>query len=209
MVGVDERLEGIKMRLRPSMNKFKALDEEIGEIEIARAFDRPGVSYLNRCVSQSLNTTICNAQLYVHRPLVMIMEDRGVDKNAFIELQERTKTDIHTASDSMELFYRLLKVHKLGQAFGLDYIIRRLRTIGMGFKHEKDVTVLKDPFIDRLIHFAKNDVLRDVKHGARIPIPDSYLLVGIADEGPAYEAEGVENVYTLKENEIFGAKSFF
>ncbi|KAI0718290.1 RdRP-domain-containing protein [Fomitopsis betulina] len=184
MVGVDERLEGIKMRLRPSMNKFKALDEEIGEIEIARAFDRPGVSYLNR-------------------PLVMIMEDRGVDKNAFIELQERTKTDIHTASDSMELFYRLLKVHKLGQAFGLDYIIRRLRTIGMGFKHEKDVTVLKDPFIDRLIHFAKNDVLRDVKHGARIPIPDSYLLVGIADEGPAYEAEGVENVYTLKENEIF------
>lgn len=209
MVGVDERLEGIKMRLRPSMNKFKALDEEIGEIEIARAFDRPGVSYLNRCVSQSLNTTICNAQLYVHRPLVMIMEDRGVDKNAFIELQERTKTDIHTASDSMELFYRLLKVHKLGQAFGLDYIIRSLRTIGMGFKHEKDVTVLKDPFIDRLIHFAKNDVLRDVKHGARIPIPDSYLLVGIADEGPAYEAEGVENVYTLKENEIFGAKSFF
>lgn len=139
----------------------------------------------------------------------MIMEDRGVDKTAFIELQERTKTDIHTASDSMELFYRLLRSHKLGQAFGLDFIILRLRTIGMGFKHEKNVTVLRDPFIDRLIHFAKNHVLRDVKHGARIPIPESYLLVGLADEGPAYEAEGVENVYALKENEIFGAKSVF
>ena len=48
MVAIDERLEGIKMRLRPSMNKFKALDEEKGEIEIARAFDKPGTSYLNR-----------------------------------------------------------------------------------------------------------------------------------------------------------------
>ena len=54
MVGIDERLEGIKMRLRPSMNKFKALDEEMGEIEIARAFDKPGISYLNRCVSHWL-----------------------------------------------------------------------------------------------------------------------------------------------------------
>ena len=137
----------------------------------------------------------------------MIMEDRGVSKNAFIELQERTKTDIHTASDSMELFYRLLRAHKLGSAFGLDFIIRGLRNIGMGFKHEKNVAVLKDAFIDRLIHYAKNHVLRDVKHGARIPIPDSYLLVGIADEGPAYEAEGVENVYCLKENEIFGEQA--
>lgn len=142
-----------------------------------------------------------------HRPLVMILEDRGVDKNAFIELQESTKRDIHTASDSMELFYRLLRAHKLGTSFALDFIIRRLRMIGMGFKHEKNVTVLKNPFIDRLIHFAKNHVLRDVKHGARIPIPDSYLLVGVADEGPAYEAEGVENVYCLAKNEIFGEES--
>lgn len=64
MVGIDERLEGIKMRLRPSMNKFKALDEEMGEIEIARAFDKPGVSYLNRCVSLRLISVLRDAQLY-------------------------------------------------------------------------------------------------------------------------------------------------
>ncbi|KZT71262.1 RdRP-domain-containing protein [Daedalea quercina L-15889] len=184
MVAIDERLEGIKMRLRHSMNKFKALDEEVGEIEIARAFDRPGTCYLNR-------------------PLVMLMEDRGVDKKAFLDLQERTKREIYTASDSMELFVRLLKAHKLGQSFGLDFIIQGLRMIGMGFKHEKHVAMLQDPFISRLIHIAKNHVLRDVKHGARIPIPDSYLLVGVADEGPAYEQDGVENVYTLKKGEIF------
>ncbi|KAH9930752.1 RdRP-domain-containing protein [Fomitopsis serialis] len=184
MVVIDERLEGIKMRLRPSMNKFKALDEENGEVEIARAFDRPGTSYLNR-------------------PLIMLLEDRGVDKQIFITLQERAKMEIHTASDSMERFVGLLKAHKLGTSFGLDFIVRGLRSIGMGFKHEKNVKVLQDPFIDRLIHFAKNHVLRDVKHGAKIPIPDSYLLVGVADEGPAYEKEGVENVYSLKEGEIY------
>ncbi len=48
MVGIDPRLEGIKMRLRPSMDKFEALDTDVAEIEIARWFDRPGTCYLNR-----------------------------------------------------------------------------------------------------------------------------------------------------------------
>lgn len=48
MVGIDPRLEGIKMRLRPSMDKFEALDTDTAEIEIARWFDKPGTCYLNR-----------------------------------------------------------------------------------------------------------------------------------------------------------------
>lgn len=48
MVVVDERLKGVKMRLRPSMNKFTARDEALADIEIARAFERPGTCYLNR-----------------------------------------------------------------------------------------------------------------------------------------------------------------
>ena len=50
MVGIDERLEGVKMRLRPSMNKVDALDKDVAPIEIARWFDKPGTSYLNRYV---------------------------------------------------------------------------------------------------------------------------------------------------------------
>jgi RNA-dependent RNA polymerase len=44
VVGVDEQLPGIAMRLRPSMNKFKGRDDENAEIEIARAFSRPNTS---------------------------------------------------------------------------------------------------------------------------------------------------------------------
>jgi RNA-dependent RNA polymerase len=48
MVSVDERLEGIKMRLRHSMNKFHVKSDDDADIEVARAFERPNVSYLNR-----------------------------------------------------------------------------------------------------------------------------------------------------------------
>jgi RNA-dependent RNA polymerase len=48
VVGVDEQLEGVKMCLRPSMNKFRGNEEEKSQIEIARAFEAPGKPYLNR-----------------------------------------------------------------------------------------------------------------------------------------------------------------
>ena len=50
VVVIDHRLEGIKMRLRPSMNKFEALEKDVAPIEIARWFDHPGTSYLNKYV---------------------------------------------------------------------------------------------------------------------------------------------------------------
>jgi hypothetical protein len=48
--------------------------------------------------------------------------------------------------------------------------------------------------------------LREVKFKARIPVPDSYQLVGVADEGRAYIQEGVDEgrVFTLKPGTIYG-----
>jgi RNA-dependent RNA polymerase len=40
-----------------------------------------------------------------------------------------------------------------------------------------------------------NHSFREVKFKARIPVPQSYQLVGVADEGQAYINEGKENVY--------------
>jgi RNA-dependent RNA polymerase len=63
---------------------------------------------------------------------------------------------------------------------------------------------MDNPFFSQLRQVAKNDVLRDIKHSARIPVPDSYLLVGVADEGPAYEAAGDTNIFKLQESQIYG-----
>ena len=45
-----------------------------------------------------------------------------------------------------------------------------------------------------------------MKFKARIPVPHSYQLVGVADEGQAYIKEGVDpaNIFTLHEKEIYG-----
>ena len=50
VVAIDERLEGIKMRLRPSMNKFDVPNAETAEIEIVMHFGYPINAYLNRCL---------------------------------------------------------------------------------------------------------------------------------------------------------------
>ncbi|KZT06990.1 RdRP-domain-containing protein [Laetiporus sulphureus 93-53] len=184
MVVIDARLDGVKMRLRPSMNKFKAHNEDLAEIEIARAFERPGKCYLNR-------------------PLVMILEDRGVDKKTFLKLQETAKTAVYTATDSIANAIDFLRDHQLGAAFRLPYILESLEKLGMGFGIEGPERTIDDPFIDRLIQYSKNHVLRDIRHGARILIPDSYKLVGVADEGPAYQQEGVENVFCLSPGQIY------
>lgn len=50
MLVVDHRLEGLRMRLRPSMKKFDVDEEDKNNasLEIVRAFDRPNGYSLNR-----------------------------------------------------------------------------------------------------------------------------------------------------------------
>ncbi|KAI0672875.1 RdRP-domain-containing protein [Trametes maxima] len=185
VVVIDHRLEGIKMRLRPSMNKFEALDKNIAPIEIARWFDKPGTSYLNKA-------------------LIMVLEDRGVDQKVFLKLQELAAAKTTTASDSIEESILLLKTHNLGSSFGIPWLLRGLQAAGLGMGPERaPAGDLSGTFLQSLMIFAQRHVLRDIKHGARIPIPDSYLLVGVADEGPAYAAEGVKDVFMLGEEEIY------
>lgn len=133
----------------------------------------------------------------------MVLEDRGVDKKAFLKLQNNAVADIHMASDTIHDAAQLFVRHTLGSSYRLTYILRCLASIHMGMKRERPQHILENQFIDRLIHVAKYSVLRDIKHGARIPIPDSHHLVGVADEGPAYKAAGHEDVFMLGEGQIF------
>lgn len=49
VVAIDLQLEGIKMRLRPSMKKFDVPNVKKAEIEIVQPFGYPINAYLNRC----------------------------------------------------------------------------------------------------------------------------------------------------------------
>jgi RNA-dependent RNA polymerase len=184
MVAIDEELPGIKMCLRPSMRKFTGRDGEFAEIEIARAFDRPNYSYLNR-------------------PMVMILEDRGVKRQSFMSLQNSAVANTRTIHDSLAQFRHVLRLHSLGTSYRLSFIIERLVGLGLDINTKDPEKRLDNAFFARLRDFAMTHVLRDIKHSARIPIPNSYLLVGVADEGPAYVGKGYENVYILPEGKIF------
>ena len=73
-------------------------------------------------------------------------------------------------------------------------------------RNERARHTLDNEFIRRLLKFAQTHILREIKHEARIPIKEAHQLVGVVDEGPAYEAAGVENVYCLPEGRIYGAR---
>lgn len=134
-----------------------------------------------------------------------LLEGVGVRKESFLALQNLAVASARTVDDSILRFNSVLASHTLGVGYRLQYIMERLRGYNMDLKSEGLGTISMDnPFFSQLRQVAMNDILRDIKHSARIPIPDSYLLVGVADEGPAYEAAGYTNVFKLQESQIFG-----
>ncbi|PPQ67455.1 hypothetical protein CVT24_011512 [Panaeolus cyanescens] len=192
VISVDAFLEkerpGIHMCLRPSMKKFSVSKdaEQLAPIEIAQAFYAPNDCYLNR-------------------PLIMLLEDIGIPQPAFLELQNEVIKNIEKIDTSIDNFAALLGKYNLGNSFNLQDILRRLkRRYKFDLKpNSKDARLMDNPFWKHLREVVSASILRDIKHSARIYVPDSYLLVGVPDEGPAYEAAGFQNVFTLKAGEVF------
>jgi len=136
----------------------------------------------------------------------MALEDRGVEKDTFMDLQEKAKAKICLSSDSLENFRELLRDHGLGGKYHLGFILEQLLKVGLDFKDGKNKKAIKNAFFERLLRFSIHHSLRTVKFKARIPVPKSYQLVGVADEGRAYINEGVneDEVFTLKPGTIYG-----
>ena len=136
----------------------------------------------------------------------MTLEDRGIERDTFMGLQEKAKAGIYLARDSLNNFSKLLENHGLGFKFHLSFILEQLIKLKLDFKDSTDKKAIKSTFFERLLRFSLHHSLREVKFKARIPVPDSYQLVGVADEGRAYIQEGVDEdrVFTLKPGTIYG-----
>lgn len=129
----------------------------------------------------------------------MLLEDVGVRKEAFMALQHNAVASARTIDESLEKFESIISEHKMGTAFELRQVLEHLRT-----PYKMDLNSMDNPFFRKLRRVATNDILRDIKHHARIPVSRSYVLVGVADEGPAYERRGKKDVFCLNEGEVFG-----
>ncbi|VDC02952.1 unnamed protein product [Peniophora sp. CBMAI 1063] len=164
MLSVDYRLRGSVINLRPSMKKFEAPDGLY--VEIARAFDSPGAYYLNR-------------------PLIMLLEGLGVPYSVFERYQDAAVLDVERSTRDIAGAGRLFEKYGLGASFRVSSVLNSLAKLGLDH-------MVGDEFYRKVLEFAVNHILRDLKNHARIPIPKGHTLVGVAD------VHG-----ELKENEIY------
>ena len=137
----------------------------------------------------------------------MLLECQGVRQEAFLKLQDMAVKEAMTIDSSLEGFRKFMADHGLGNPYRVKSVLQRLQDMGLDIVRGSDRPCIETPFLRLLRSVAITDVLRDIKHSARIPIPDSYLLVGIADEGVAYKEAGYQNVFTLQEGQIYGMAS--
>lgn len=164
MLSVDYKMKGHIVALRPSMIKYDA--PRSLSVEIVRAFDRPSRYLLNRMQ-------------------IMLLEHRGVPYEVFKTLQDNVVRDVHRATDSLDMAAHTLEAYGLGASCRLSSTMRSLHRLGVG-------SFTEDVSWQRMMNFAINHVLRDLKHHARIPVTNGWTLVGVAD-----------NHKYLGENEIF------
>ncbi|KAF5354905.1 hypothetical protein D9756_005520 [Leucocoprinus leucothites] len=158
MVSVDYKLNGSKaIAIRPSMVKFDVpeTDDRTTQIEIARAILGPTPYHLNR-------------------PLITILEGLGVRVEEFEHLQAQAVIETRKATNSLHDAAALLDAHGLGTSFRLAAVLRNLEKLGVQ-------TLQGDLFYDQLLRVSVYHILRDLKNNARIPIPNAWTLVGVAD----------------------------
>lgn len=143
----------------------------------------------------------------------MILEDQGVRKNVFLDLLDEAIRDVRLACDTINYLTVVMKSHGLGSTFGSSSLLLKLSSFGMDLHPSDPSKSIRSPFIDRLVNCTIGSVLRDIQFRCRIPVPKSWSLVGVADEGNAYIERGkhsADEVFTLREGEIFGERvSFF
>ncbi|KAG8895265.1 hypothetical protein FRB99_000672 [Tulasnella sp. 403] len=166
VVSVDHRLQGRRICIRPSMKKFNAPNSR--GIEISEAFDTPIPFHLNR-------------------PLIMLLDNLGVTTAPFLKYLDIALETIHKMLNTPNRSAALMQEHGLGKSYKIPLFLTRLERYGLTALHEHD------PFIRKLLIYAKYHVKRELRYHARIPVPDCWTLVGVAD---------VHNV--LQPGEVFG-----
>jgi hypothetical protein len=124
-------------------------------IEIARAFDRPGLYFLNR-------------------PLIMLLEGLGIPFDVFKKYQDKAVQETRAAAHSLSRAAALFEGHGLGTSYRLPSIMLSLEKLSMN-------SLPGNLFYEKMLEYAINHVLRLLKHYARIPVPGAWTLVGVAD----------------------------
>ncbi|KAI8897258.1 RNA dependent RNA polymerase-domain-containing protein [Globomyces pollinis-pini] len=183
MLTVDSTMEGTQLLWRRSMSKFLA--PHLLDFEVAKAFTKPSTCYLNR-------------------PLIKILEDLGVSPQAILSVQNDAIKDIQNSTKSFASASKLLEHYGLGKSFKIPALLSNMLTIldlDLADICEEDGL----PSILDILRYSVYHILRDIKHRARIPVPGSYVLGGVADEWKILKAG---EIYACVYDPVTGTKKY-
>lgn len=153
MLGLDSRLKGESIFLRPSMIKFRESDSN--DLEICAAAYKP-------------------LPLNLNEQMIKILEDMGVDDNFFLDLQAEEVERLRKVTESNKNASKFLKSRSVGAKIDLQWFIERLSYLKLSFQD--------DSFLTDVVETAVLIELRTLKYKARIPVKDGFTLLGIMDE---------------------------
>ncbi|KAG8991078.1 hypothetical protein FRB90_001471, partial [Tulasnella sp. 427] len=115
--------------------------------------------------------------------LIMILETLGVTASVFLRLQSEAIRDVETATESFEDCAAFLDTNGCGTSYRVASIFLHLSRLGLTLGG-KGPMAINDGFLNRSIRFAKNHVLREMKHKARIPVKGDVQYVEAIGEPP-------------------------
>ncbi|KAF3941897.1 hypothetical protein ABW19_dt0202845 [Dactylella cylindrospora] len=160
VVSLDSRMAECQIRLRSSMKKFEATKHST--FEICMSVTKPLDFYLNR-------------------PLIKILEDRGVPKASFMQVQKELLDRLRAATQAPDSTAYFLEREGRCKHAELPFLIRELGTLGWNYQ--------EDHFLRQVVEFSMMSSLREMKYRARIRVKKGYTLIGILDE-TGYLQEG-------------------
>lgn len=154
LLALNPALTGEKVFTRDSMNKFKGSERDV-------------------------NLEICGAgynaiPMFLNKSLISILEARGADPNAMLELQATAVKRLTDITDSPLNAAIYLETNHFATSPRLPLLIRFLDDIGLDYRNDR--------FLSRCLEITTLVQLRDLKHRGRIPVPSASTLLGTVDE---------------------------
>lgn len=145
------------------MIKFEKLASDPYDVEVAKWFQYPTPCYLNR-------------------PLAMILDHLGVEHEVVMNAQYQVLMEASRACTiALDSLARIVEEYGLGRPFKFHRLLLHLIKGGLHYRDLFQDSRPATKFFERVGDTILVHLKRDVKHRARIPIPNSYTLVGVAD----------------------------
>ncbi|KAL2863858.1 RNA dependent RNA polymerase [Aspergillus lucknowensis] len=171
MLGVDSRLKGSQIRVRPSMIKFESTD--LRDLEICDVASKP-------------------IPLVLNRQVIKILEDMGVPDRWFSKLQGLRVDQLRTATATTKNTAKFLRGQDVAECIKLYRFFLLIDHLQLNYKEV--------PFLRAVVEAMVLRELRLLKHKARIPVKNGITLYGIMDETGFLKENEVYVTYDTIEN---------